>query len=115
LAWPLQRYIALRYDSLEREVSLVRISAMVAAVVLIGAVPNLAAAQQPAKGRQHEQPAARRPDAPAQAPRTQAEPRRTSPPPSAARPEPRRAEPAERPAPKSTGEPELKRRKPEPG
>jgi hypothetical protein len=91
----------------------VRISAIVAAAVLIGATPNLASAQQPAKGGQHEQPAARRPAAPAQAPRTQAEPRRAAPQPSTTRQEPRTAAPAERPAPKSTGEPELKRRKPE--
>ena len=92
-----------------------RISALAAAAVLLFAAPDLAHAQQPGRrGQQHEQPTAR----PAQPPPRQTaeprnEPRRESPPPRATRNEPRRASPEKPEQPKSTGEPELKRRKPE--
>jgi hypothetical protein len=115
LARPLQRYIGLRYDSPDREVSLVRISALAAAAVLLFAAPELAHAQQPGRrGQQHEQPAARpAPPPPRQTAEPRNEPRRESAPPRATRDEPRRAAPEKPEQPKSTGEPELKRRKPD--
>jgi len=86
----------------------VRASAIVAAFVLLLAAPRLAEAQQPSREARPKRPAS---EHPAQAPRPRAEPQRESP--KAAPQERPRAAPAEHAAPKSTGEPELKRRKPE--
>ena len=115
LARPLQRYIGLRYVSPDWEVSLVRISALAAAAVLLFAAPDLAHAQQPGRrGQQHEQPAARPAEpAPRQTTERRTPPRRESPPPRATREEPRQATPDKPTEPRSTGEPELKRRKPD--
>ncbi len=115
LAQPLQRYIGLRYDSSVWEVSLVRITALAAAAVLLFAAPGLAAAQQPspeaAPAGQREQPARAEPSEGAR-PAAQPKPRQEAPP-RATRQEPRRASPPPRQEPRSTGEPELKRRKPD--
>lgn len=94
-----------------------RISALAAAAVLLFAAPDLAHAQQPGRrGQQHEQPDARPAEpAPRQTAEPRNEPRRESPPPRATREEPRQATPAKPAEPRSTGEPELKRRKPDLG
>lgn len=110
LAWPLLGYIVLRYDPLDREVSVVGPRALLVGILLCTAIPVALEAQQPAKQPQRSQPA-QRPAEPPRRAEPRAEPRTQAP--DARREEPRRAEPAERPAPRSTGEPELKRRKPE--
>ena len=92
-----------------------RISALAAAAVLLFAAPALAHAQQPGRrGQQHDQPAARPAEpAPRQPAQPRNEPRRDSPPPRTTRDDSHQAAPDKPEQPRSTGEPELKRRKPD--
>ncbi|HET7603053.1 MAG TPA: hypothetical protein VFK36_08560 [Gemmatimonadales bacterium] len=92
-----------------------RISALAAAAVLLFAAPELAHAQQPdRRGQPHEQPAARPPAAqPKRSTEPRSEPRHESPTPRTTRDEPRHVTPDKPAEPRSTGEPELKRRKPD--
>lgn len=87
-----------------------RPGALASVLAMLLLAPVALAAQQPARNGQHEQPAAR-PSSQGSQPAARPEPRPTPPPRQATPPEPRRAEPKQA-APKSTGEPELKRRKP---
>jgi hypothetical protein len=90
----------------------VRIPGWVLAAALLATAPGVAWAQQPSTGGRREEPAAKPPaSAPAEQPRPKAEPHHETPP-KASGSDQRKADPAPHQAPKSTGEPELKRRKP---
>ena len=91
---------------------------LVRGLMLLGALPHAStAAAQEGGGRTRERPRTEeRParERPARAEPREERPRREEPAQAAPREEPRRTQPAERPAPqpRSTGEPELRRRRP---